>query len=150
MPQVKIPAVSKSDFFLSPFHDTLMLRHLSHWNGRHWHVLTERKADAERGAPGSRWEPHVTMDNIVHVLYYPWCYQEIGVGGAPNLMGVSKFYDTGWNRTNWTGGYSPAKAWQTIYQVADLRLFSRHCHSVHFSSPSVLNRSIYRGYLWQN
>ena len=51
----KMPPVCKSDVLLSPFRDALMLQHLLHWHWHFWHVLTERKAIAERGAPSSRW-----------------------------------------------------------------------------------------------
>ena len=53
----KMPPICKLDVLLSPFHNALMLQHLLHW---HWHILTEHKAVAERGAPGSWWGPHVT------------------------------------------------------------------------------------------
>ena len=53
-----------------------MPRHLLYWNGRHWHVLMECKANAKWGAPSLWWGPHFT-----------------GCLG-PSLEGP-KFYDTG-------------------------------------------------------
>ena len=53
-------------------------------------MLTERtKAIAERGAPGSRWGPHVTG------RLGPGGGGGGGGGQSPNLMGGPKFYDTG-------------------------------------------------------
>ena len=40
--------------------------------GWHWHMLTECKAVAKRGAPGSWWGPHVT--------------RRLGLGGPQNFM----------------------------------------------------------------
>ena len=79
-----MPAVHKSDFLLSPFHDTLMLQHFSQWNDRHRHMLTEHKANSERGPLVHDGGPMLPGD---------WARGEGGGGG--NLMEGPKFYETG-------------------------------------------------------